>query len=215
MSNKHTIARTHSKLSYETSKGKRDDEGMRGEKQNFLVYGICARRHLNAVNIPCTYKYRSICVMHTISSSIDPLWSSYVCVCVCRGVPGVRIYCLLFPTLPPPHTPTDWGKLLVRSSESATRGRRHFGKFSWTIGQRLNKWSDGFELNFIVCVYVCVCIGAQIQMCCTHKAKGGRQAGKGRWLATCVCKILCIIWLTIKLKCTQTNWQGRAWCVDK
>lgn len=32
MSNKHTIARTHSKLSYETSKGKRDDEGMRGGK---------------------------------------------------------------------------------------------------------------------------------------------------------------------------------------
>lgn len=148
-----------------------------GEKQNFLVYGICARRHLNAVNIPCTYKYRSICVMHTISSSIDPLWSSYVCVCVCRGVPGVRIYCLLFPTLPPPLTPTDWGKLLVRSSERATRGRRHFGKFSWTIGQRLNKWSDGFELNFIVCV--CVCVGTQIQMCCTHKAKG-EAGGQGQ-----------------------------------
>lgn len=99
MSNKHTIARTHSKLSYETSKGKRDDEGMRGGKQNFLVYGICARRHLNAVNIPCTYKYRSICVMHTISSSIDPLCSSYVCVCVgaCLGCGYTVYYSLLFP----------------------------------------------------------------------------------------------------------------------
>lgn len=141
-------------------------------------------------------------------------WSTlkFMCVCVCGGVPGVRIYCLLFPTLPPPHTPTDWGKLLVRSSESATRGRRHFGKFSWTIGQRLNKWSDGFELNFIVCVRV---YGYTNTNVLHAQSEGGRQAAKGRWLATCVCKILCIIWLTIKLKCTQTNWQGRAWCVGK
>lgn len=174
MSNKHTIARTHSKLSYETSKGKRDDEGMRGGKQNFLVYGICARRHLNAVNIPCTYKYRSICVMHTISSSIDPLCSSYVC--GCRGVSGVRIYCLLFPTLPPPHTPTDWGKLLVRSSESATPFWEIFMDH-WTASKQMKR-RFRIELHR-VCVCVCVyrCTNTNVLHA---QSKGGRQAGKGR-----------------------------------